>query len=216
MKTLRILGTLALVAALLPAGVSAQTGEERIQSALDEAVERGIPVSLLESKVEEGKAKGIPMDRIAEAVQHRLDGLARAQEALAGVPDADAGDLSVTADALGSGVSEAVLAEIANTAPRERRSVAIAALTYLVNAEVAPEEALTRVEDALSRGPEALQNLPAEAGVPGSLEIPAGAAGPPAGIPAPGDVPVDAGADGAGPDGAVPPSELPGGRPPIG
>jgi len=210
MRTPRLLGTLVLAAMLAPASVTAQTGEERIQTALDEAVEAGIPVSLLESKVAEGEAKGIPMDRIADAVQHRLDGLARAQDALAGVPDADAADLSVSADALDSGVSEAVLTEIAETSPRERRSVAIAALTYLVSAEIAPEEALTAVQDALARGPEALQNLPAELDLPGSIEIPVGQAGPPAGVPAPGDAPVDGSLDGAGP-----PDNLPD-RPPIG
>lgn len=204
MRTRRFLGTLLLMAVLAPVSVAAQSGEERIQAALDEAVEAGLPVSLLESKVKEGEAKGIAMDRIADAVQHRLDGLARAQDALAGVPDADAADLSVGADALESGVSEAVLTEIAVTSPRERRSVAIAALTYLVNNDLAPEHALTAVQDALARGPVALQNLPAELDLPGSIEVPVGQAGPPAGVPAPGDAPVEGGPDGAGPPNGVP------------
>ena len=41
------------------------------------ALEAGIPVSLLERKIAEGKAKGVPMDRIAAAVQHRLEALTR-------------------------------------------------------------------------------------------------------------------------------------------
>lgn len=210
MKSLRFLGTLLLTAVLAPVSLAGQSAQERLDAALGEAVERGIPTSLLQSKIDEGTAKGVAMDRIADAVEHRLDGLAQAQEALAGVPDADDTDLSVGADAIGSGVSEAVLAEVASDAPREHRAVAIAALTYLVNAQIAPDQAVTAVQDAIARGPEALQNLPADLDLPGSLEIPVGQAGPPAGVPAPGDGPVDGRVDGAGP-----PDDLPD-RPPIG
>lgn len=204
----RLLALLVFAAALIPASLAAQDADERIRTALDRAEEAGIPAALLESKVEEGKAKGIPMDRIADAVQRRADGLERARQALSGVSDAAPADLSVGADALESGVSEAVLAELAETAPRERRAVAIAALGHLVDAEMAPPEALDRVREALARGPEALQNLPAQARGPGAAETPAGEAGPPAGVPGPGDTP------GQGrPDDAGPPNDPPGGPP---
>ena len=41
-----------------------------------------IPVSLLQSKIAEGRAKGIPMDRIATAVESRLRNLEHAKIAL--------------------------------------------------------------------------------------------------------------------------------------
>lgn len=177
---------LVLVAILLPASLSAQSADERIQAALNRADEVGVPTFLLETKLAEGRAKGVPMGRIADAVERRLAGLSRARQALSEVDDVDADDLSVAADALESGVSEAVLAEMAETAPRRRRAVAIAALGQLVAADVAPAAALDRVRAALDRGPEALQNLPARAQGP-DLETPVGDAGPPAGVPAPGD-----------------------------
>lgn len=223
-KTIRRLPVLMLLMALVPVSLAAQSAEERIQDLIDQAAEADIPTALLENKVAEGVAKGVPADRIAEAVARRLDGLTRAQQALAGVPDVQDGDIEVSADALESGVDGEALAELVRTAPREARATAIVALTYLVNeAGVASQEALDAVEDAMARGPEALQNLPAQARGPGSVETPVGPpddvpaggapaeAGPPEGVPAPGDAP-----GGARPDGAGPPSDgLPGaGGPP--
>jgi hypothetical protein len=85
---------------------------------------------------------------------------------------------------------------VSETAPRDRRAVAIAALTQLVALGHVPEAALARVRDALQRGPQALMNLPAEAGRRGGGPAPGtpapdargrGAAdGPPASVPAPG------------------------------
>lgn len=214
-----------LLAVLLPATVAAQNAEERIQNALDQAGEAGIPTSLLQSKIDEGRAKGVPMDRIADAVQRRLDGLDRAQQALADLPDVTPGDLDVSADALQSGVSEAVLAELAESAPADRRAAAIAALGYLVDADIAPQRALNQVQDALARGPQALQNLPAQARGPGSGPpgggppdgVPGGGppteVGPPDGVPTPGDGPGAGPSDGAGPGDPGPGSGGPGNRP---
>ena len=194
-----------LLLALVPTSLIGQGAEGDIEAALDQALEAGIPIELLQSKVDEGMAKGIPMDVIAEAVQHRLEGLARAQTALANVPDVDAADLGVAADALGEGVSEAVLTAIAEVEPRERRTVAIVALTYLYEEGMVPEQALERVQAALARGPEALQNLPPQAQGPGTVDPPVGRGGPPSVIPAPGSRP------GQGqPDNPGPPSDLPG------
>ena len=109
----------------------AQTAQERIDAATAHAREAGIPVTLLESKVAEGKAKGIPMDRIAAAVERREAAIEKASQALRGRPDVGAADLSVGADAIETGVSAAVLKAIADSAPRDRRVVAIAALTEL-------------------------------------------------------------------------------------
>jgi len=153
--------------ALLPAGLAGQepeSPEAQIDMTLAKAMEAGIPVDLLQSKIDEGKAKGIPMDRIAAAVDARLMGLTRAQEAMAkhDVTDMSGDELSAAADALDAGVSEAVLAHIQNTAPADRRMVATVALTSLVELGHAPEQALMRVETALQRGPDALANLRSE------------------------------------------------------
>lgn len=154
-----------VAASLLVAGVAAaqvQPPQERINAALARAREVGIPVALLESKIAEGKAKGVSLDRVAAAIERRQAALERASQALRGQADAGSA-LAVAADALESGVNEAVLRSAAESAPRERRNVAIAALTELVHQGHAPESALERVRDALKRGPDALANLPAEA-----------------------------------------------------
>jgi hypothetical protein len=141
-----------------------QSPEARVQAALGTALEAGIPVSLLERKVAEGKAKGVPMARIAAAVENRLAALTRAREALqrGRVEASTPADLSIAADAVQAGVSETALAEIARTAPRERRTVAVAVLTNLVALGHASERALSQVQAAMRRGPEALLNLQAK------------------------------------------------------
>ena len=186
----------------LPAMALAQTTQERIDAATARARQAGIPVALLDSKVAEGKAKGIPMDRIAAAVERRETALEKASQALHDHPDVGAADLSVAADAVETGVGAAVLKAVAETAPRDRRVVAIAALTELVRRGRAPEAALERVKDALKRGPDALANLPAEAaagqsraeGQPATEGSEPGQGrgrghGPPPSVPAPGTSP---------------------------
>ena len=183
---------------------TAQTTEQRVNTALARARDAGIPVALLESKIAEGRAKGVPMERIAAAVERREAALERASQALHGRPDVGPPDLAVGADALESGVSDAVLRALADTAPKERRTVAIAVLTELVQMGHAPQAALDQVRDALKRGPDALVNLPAEASAAagGRRRGPPeghgpddrggggdGHSGPPSGVPAPGKPP---------------------------
>jgi hypothetical protein len=192
----------AVVAMALPGAArvnaQAQPPQERINAALARAQQAGIPVALLESKIAEGKAKGVSLERIAVAIERRQGALERASQALRGEVDA-ASTLAVGADAIEAGVSEAVLRAVGEDAPRDRRSVAIAALTELVHRGNTPEAALVRVREALRRGPDALSNLPAEAaagrrsgGPPdgqksGNAFGRAGAEpGPPAAVPAPG------------------------------
>lgn len=200
---MRIVTAVAAIIVLLVRAdvISAQTPEERIHKGLARAREAGIPVALLESKIAEGKAKGVSMERIAAAVERREAALERASQALSGKPDIGSADLAVAADAVESGVSEAVLRAIAETTPRERRAVAIAALTQLVQLGHVPEKALERVREALKRGPDALLNLPAQAGAAAGqrdgrpdVQTPGaagrrGGAGPPAGVPGPGNRP---------------------------
>jgi hypothetical protein len=198
--TIKIVFAAALLTVLVRTDAAlAQTTQERVDAAIAHARDAGIPVTLLESKVAEGKAKGIPMDRIAAAVERREASLEKANQALRGRTDVTAADLSVAADAVESGVSAAVLKAIADTAPRDRRVVAIAALTELVKQGQVPEAALDRVKDALKRGPDALANLPAQAaagqerggGRPDATGSSTGQGrgrgqGPPTSVPAPG------------------------------
>ena len=191
----------ALVAMTLSAHAQVQPPQDRINTAIARARQVGIPVALLESKIAEGKAKGVSLDRIAEAVERREATLERASQAMSRQQGVREDDLSTGAEALESGVSDAVLRTIAETAPRERRAVAIAALTQLVEQGHVPEAALERVQEALKRGPDALANLPAQAGQgrgrgngppEGAGAVDGGRRGspqgPPAGVPAPGGV----------------------------
>lgn len=159
---------LALLVALtaLSQPVHAQDPQQRIDTARRRAEAAGIPVALLDSKVAEGRAKGVPMDRIAVAVERRLASLSRAREAMAGAPrtaPVSSADLSVGADAIEAGVEPGVLGRLTVAAPGNQRAVAIAVLTELVSGGVSSENALARVTAALARGPEALRRLPGEA-----------------------------------------------------
>src|SRR5215510_12639828 len=185
-----------VVLAVVSVPALAQTPQERIDAAMTRSQQAGIPLSLLESKIAEGRAKNVAMDRIAMAVESRLRNLEQAKIIMARVAnDVDASQLSVGADAIGAGVSEAVLEKIAASTNRDRRAVAVAVLTQLVVHGVAPEAALQQVKDALARGPQALANLAAQPGVSGErTEGPRGdsrgttgtsPSGPPASVPAP-------------------------------
>ncbi|HEU4884151.1 MAG TPA: hypothetical protein VFT45_17995 [Longimicrobium sp.] len=162
----RIFVALWLALAAFPAAAHAQDPQQRIDAARRRAESAGIPVALLDSKVAEGRAKGVPLDRIAVAVERRLASLGRAREAMAGAPrgaPVTQGDLSVGADAIEAGVDPAVLGRLAAAAPADRRAVAIAVLTELVSQGESSERALARVSSALRGGSEALRRLPGEA-----------------------------------------------------
>jgi hypothetical protein len=134
---------------LVPMALQAQESDAdaRIDAALETALSAGIPVDLLQSKIAEGRAKGVAEARIAAAVEARLQGLQRAADALrrSQVEATSTADLSVAADALEAGVSENTLIKVSRSAPAERRAVAIATLTGLVQLGHASEQALARV-----------------------------------------------------------------------
>lgn len=155
-----------------------------------------------------GAQSGIPLDVIERAIERRTDALIRASATFdaAGIKGAGEAELSVAADGLAGGVSEAVLRTISETAPRERRAVAIAALAYLVAAGEVPAEALLRVEAALRRGPEALADLSARAGIAAGARG-VGAAGGAGSDVGTGGIPD--GVPGGRPAGAGPPDGLP-------
>jgi hypothetical protein len=197
MKTAGWLTLLLLTCAALPDAAGAQPPERRIEAARQRAASAGIPVALLDQKVAEGRAKGIPMERIAAAVDRRLDALGRARQAM-GRAAGSAADLSVGADALEAGVEPGALGRLAAAAPGDRRAVAIAVLTQLVSEGESSERALSRVTAALrGGGPDALRRLPGEA----AAERARG--GPPAGR-GPGQ------AGGQGPGQGGPPASVPG------
>jgi hypothetical protein len=169
-----------LTAGALPAfAQGGQGAQERIDAAFARARSQGVPVSLLESKMAEGKAKGVALDRIAAAIERREASLERAAQAMKGREP----------------IGDAVLKAVTESAPRERRSAAIAALTELVQRGTAPDAALARVREALKRGPDALAAVGSDrsegrAGAGAARGGEAGgrgaAAGPPANVPAPG------------------------------
>jgi hypothetical protein len=175
------------IALLAQDSTSAVSGPDaRVHAALETALEVGIPTDLLERKIAEGKAKGVSMDRIAAAVEARLEALTKASDAMAkaGLTHPTEGDLSVAADAVQGGVSATALATISQTAPQDRRAVAIAVLTDLVAQGHTPESALEQVQSALARGPEALANLHGEAaaGAQGNAGVGAGGPGAQVGV----------------------------------
>lgn len=195
MRTAGWITLLLLACAGVPGTAAAQQPQERIEAARQRAAAAGLPVALLDQKVAEGRAKGIPADRIAAAVDRRLDALARAARAMAGAP-VSSGDLSVGADALEAGVDPGALGRLAAAAPADRRAVAIAVLTQLVSDGESSERALVRVSAALRQGSDALRRLPGEAaasrarGGPPAGRGPGeargrGQAGPPAAVPGP-------------------------------
>jgi len=197
MKTfLAVVITAVLMAGALPAfAQGGQGAQERIDAAFARARSQGVPVGLLESKMAEGKAKGVALDRIAVAIERREASLERAAQAMKGHEALTDADLSVGADAVEAGVSNTVLKAVTDSAPRERRAVAIAALTELVQRGTAADAALARVREALKRGPDALAAVGTDrgedrAGAGAARGGEAGgrgaAAGPPANVPAPG------------------------------
>lgn len=167
--------SLAALLVVLPAALVAQdsttassgaSADARVTATLDHAMSAGIPVALLQRKVDEGNAKGVPMDRIAIAVENRLTALTTARDAMlgAGITHTTEGQLSVAADAVQAGVNQAALVAVSRSAPEERRTVAIAVLTQLVTSGQLPDQAVAHVQAAIARGPEALANLGAAAG----------------------------------------------------
>lgn len=83
---------------------AAQTPQARIDAALARATEAGIPVALLQSKVAEGRAKGVSLERIAAAVERRGAALEHARDVLRGPREVDQAGLSVAADAVEAGI----------------------------------------------------------------------------------------------------------------
>lgn len=154
-----------LMLVALPSSARAQTAESRLEASLAAAARAEIPSALLESKIAEGNAKQIPAERIAAAVEARLEALLTARETLdqAGITAATTDELSITADAIQANVGLDAVSRLLRTAPPDRRVIATAVLTQLVQLGYAPDAAFLRVDGALEAGTDALINLRAEA-----------------------------------------------------
>lgn len=177
--TRTIFAALALLAAA-PLSLHAQLPEsasERIEAARARAAQANIPVELIESKIAEGRAKGVAEARIAFAVERRAAALTRAQGALAHRGRNPSGDeLDAGADAMEAGVDANALRSAIEGAPDGKGAVAIAVLGALVGQGIPVENALGMVKQATSGGGDALANLPAQAAAARERR------GPPAGI----------------------------------
>lgn len=140
-----------------------QTAGARLEAAMEAAAQANVPRALIESKIAEGRAKQVPEDRIATAVEARLEALVRASEALkrAEVHAASEADLTVAADAMQAGINQSLLVRVSRGTESNRRVVAIAVLADLVRLGHDPERATARVSGALSSNA-ALANLHAE------------------------------------------------------
>ena len=163
MKTRMMIVAMAFAPVTLFAQNADKSPQGRIDAAISAAAEAHVPTSLLTSKVAEGTAKHVSQDRIATAVESRLQSLLRASAALdrANIESDNAAELSVTADALEAGVSENAVIRVNKTAPEDRRVVAVAVLADLVRLGQTSDAALARVTAAVSTSA-ALANLNAE------------------------------------------------------
>ncbi len=140
------------------------TAMERIESQLQQAMERGLPVEPLLDKALEGMAKRVPADRIAGAVVQLTTQLGQARDILGeGAPPA-ATDITAVADAIRRGVPEHAVRRIAGgAAGGEPVAMAVHTVGDLLDQGVPVEEALTAVEAWRARGgePRQLRELPA-------------------------------------------------------
>jgi hypothetical protein len=222
-RTFLVIATAAAMAAPTAAAQTAGDPGERIAAAQARASAAGVPTALLQNLVNEGRAKGVPMDRIAAAAERRAAALERAAGALERRErQTSAAEFAAGADAVEAGVDGRGLQAVIQAARGEDGSVALAVLAELARQGVPVNNAVERVTAAMARGGDALANLPvqaaaarerpgapagagrpSDAGRPAGAGRPSGAGGPPAGVPAPGQRP----------GGGGPPSGTPGGRP---
>ncbi len=160
---IRKLATAATLSALIPLSLAAQGPEEasrRIEAAMQRAAAAGIPVSLLENRVAEGRAKNVSEEQIAGAVERRVAALAHAHEALSpSGRTVSTADLAAGADALERGVAGQAIGAVSELARDADRPAAITVLAYLHEQGLPVGEALSRVAGALQNGPGALANV---------------------------------------------------------
>jgi len=147
-----------LVAAPLQA--VGQTPAQRIEAVRARMGQLRIPVELIDAKVAEGRAKGVPIDRIAAAVERRGAGLATAQTALSrpGRP-ADRAELSAGADAVDAGIDASSMRAAVQAASPGHGAIALAVLTQLHLQGMPVDRALEMVRRAAAQGDQAVADL---------------------------------------------------------
>jgi hypothetical protein len=171
-----------LAMVVMPAMVSAQTdagaqgegsaeakgradAQSRIETSIEHAMTVGIPVSLLESKIAEGKAKGVSMTRIAAAVEHRLEVLTRAQAALSAHGEAVAtAELAAAANAMEAGANKDNVREVRESAAPEQRPAALTLLAELIADGRLPAQAVAGVQTAIDAQSATLLRLQGQGG----------------------------------------------------
>ena len=145
---------------LAPLHAAAQTPAQRIEAVRARMAQLRVPVELIDTKVAEGRAKAVPMDRIAAAVERRGAGLATAQAALArpGRP-AERAELSAGADAVDAGIDAGSIRAAVQAAPAGHGAIALAVLTQLHLQGMPVDRALEMVRRAAARGDQAVADL---------------------------------------------------------
>src|SRR4051794_20668658 len=124
MRRLMILVAMACTA---PCVAAAQTPAQRIDAARARAAQAHVPVDLVDVKVAEGRAKGVPAERIAAAAEQRSDALIRAQAAMTQPGRAPTrAELSAGADAVGAGVDAEALRAVIRAAQPGHAAIALA------------------------------------------------------------------------------------------
>lgn len=180
----------------------------------------GLPADALVSRALEGRAKGVPEDRIVRAVSAYATQLEASKRAVAaGGRAPSAGEIEAGALALGLGAREADVSALARQAPSGRSlTVPLAVMGSLIARGLPSDAALGRVQASLMerQTDRELMGLPGggpPAGVtpggPPPWAGPGATASPPAGPPA--GVPGNAG--GVDPGQRGPPEGVPRGRP---
>lgn len=134
--------------------------QARINAAFEQATSVGVPASMLESKVAEGRAKGASMARIAAAVEHRLEVLTQAHSAIAARGEAASrAELAAAATALEAGARKEDVREVRESAKPEQRPAALTLLAEFVAEGRLPAQAVAGVQAAIAAQSSALLRL---------------------------------------------------------
>ncbi|MGD2068987.1 MAG: hypothetical protein PVI57_09975 [Gemmatimonadota bacterium] len=133
---------------------------QQIEALAARAAERGVPSGPLLAKALEGAAKGVPAERVLQALELYGARLQGAAELLP--PEPSPGELVAAADALRRGIPPEHV-EALGRGPREAAPAALVVLADLVEAGVPAAEARAVLEEALRMGygPPDLLELPA-------------------------------------------------------
>lgn len=124
--------------------------DARIQSAMAEARAEGLATALLESRVREGRAKGVSGANIAAAVEQRLSAMLEARQALRGEGLEATGELvQLGTIAIESGARARQVAEVAAAFSGRARAQALTRLADLAGSGRLAADATAAVRGAM-------------------------------------------------------------------